>query len=58
MHVITVSCMLLIIRYHIRSMCIPPCPVRSDRQTSSLPVADNWIDEDVCIHDIPAWEDS
>ena len=23
-----------------------PCPVRSDRQTTSLPVADNWIDED------------
>ena len=24
----------------------PPCPVSSDRQTTSLPVADNWIDED------------
>ena len=23
-----------------------PCPIRSDRQTTSLPVADNWIDED------------
>ena len=24
----------------------PPSPIRSDRQTTSLPVADNWIDED------------
>ena len=23
-----------------------PCPIRSDSQTTGLPVADNWIDED------------
>ena len=36
---------------------LSPCPDRSDRQTTSLPVADNWIDEDVWLwasfcHDI------
>ena len=24
----------------------PSCPIRSGHQTTSLPVADNWIDED------------
>ena len=38
--------------YQKRGPVPPPCPIRSDRQTTSLPVADNWIDEDE-YHNLP-----
>ena len=51
-HVVRGDCACLLTKNSDETLapCQPSCPIRSDRQTTSPPVADNWIDEDACQH--------